>query len=132
MRNELAEAKSESIEKCGTQSGINERLKEQDNTILELKNDQLNLQLVNQQLLKEKEALNLKLNECGLQIHLLKQDIAKRDQFIEQLKQDINILVDEREKTKYVRQQVKQVSDTLEFVQEKEVCFVWLLFNTKF
>ncbi len=120
LRNELNLIKSETMHKNGIQSGLKTRLAEQDNTILELKDEQLNMHLVNQQLLKEKEDLNFKLNERILQINQLKQEICKRDDYIDTLKLEINNLLNEKEHTNFVRQQVKQVSDTLEYVQEKE------------
>lgn len=120
LRNELNQIKSEKIHKTGINSGLKSRIDEQDNTILELKDEQLNLHLINQQLSKEREDLSLKLNERMLQINQLKQEINKRDDYIDKLKVEISTLICEKEKAQSVRQQVKKMTDTLDYVQEKE------------
>ena len=107
LRYELNNAKSNNLHSNGTHSGLKQRLDEQDNTILEMKNENLNLILVNQQLVKSKEEMNSKMDEHLDKIKSLEYELAKRDDLIAKLKLD--------------SKKVKQVSETLEIVQEKKV-----------
>lgn len=127
MRNELNAIKCETVNKNGIQSGLKTRISEQNNTILEMKNEQINLQLANEKLSKERDELNQQLGVYLVQLNNLRNEILLKDTVIDKLKIDINELRKEREQVKLVKQQVKQVSDTLDIVQEKEVLF-YILF----
>jgi hypothetical protein len=85
-----------------------------------MKNEQLNLNIHNQQLLKEKEQMSKKLMDCQNQMNKMKQEMLLRDDLMERLKAELDELHKEREQTRFVCQQVKQVNETLEIVQEKE------------
>ena len=52
LRNELNHTKSESMHSAGIHSGLKSRVNEQDNTILEMKKEQINMHMHNQQLEK--------------------------------------------------------------------------------
>lgn len=121
LKAELNQFKSEQMNKTGVQSGLKSRICEQNNTILEMKNEKINLQLNNEQLTNEKENLNEQLGQYLMQIGQFKQEMMQKDNVIERLRADICELKKEKEQVKLVKQQVKQVSDTLEIVQEKEV-----------
>ncbi len=130
LRTELNQAKSESMNKVGVECGLKQRLNEQDNSILEMKNEQLNLNIHNQQLLKEKEQMSKKLMECQNQMNKMRQDMLSRDDLIERLKAELDELHKEREQTRFVCEQVKQVNDTLEIVQEKENALCHMIAST--
>ena len=109
LRCELNSAKSNNLHSSGTNSGLKQRLDEQDNTILEMKNENLNLMLINQQLVKNKEEMKAKMDEQQERIKSLEYELTKRDDLITKLKVD--------------NKKVKQVSETLDIVQEKKVAF---------
>ena len=109
LRNGLNDAKSDTLYSNGNYTGLKQRLTDQDNTILELKNENLNLILLNQQLVKSKEEMSTKMEETSIQIKKLECEVAKRDDIIVKLKLE--------------NKKVKQVSETLEIVQEKKVIF---------
>ena len=121
LRNELNSAKSDNMQTSGMQSGLRHRLVEQDNTILEIKSENLNLMLMNQQLVKGKDEMSVKLEEQAAQIKRLEAELAKRDDLIVKVKMENKSLAKENENAKYVSQQVKHVTETLDIVQEKEV-----------
>ena len=130
LRNELNQTKADALNKNGLHSGLKHRLTEQDNTILEMKNEHINLHLYNQQLVQSKEDLSTKLDEGLKQISLLKSDLSKKDELIDKMRLEINDLLLEKEQAKYMRQQVKQVTDTLEIVQEKEQALSEMIAST--
>lgn len=131
LKNELSQFKTDNLNKNGIQSGLKTRINEQNNTILEMKNEQLNLQLNAQNLSKEKDDLKNQLNSCQEQIHSLKNELENKDKLIEKFKNEIRDLTREKEEqSKIIRQQVKQVSDTLDVVQEKEHTLSGMIANT--
>ena len=107
LRYDLNGAKSNNLHSSGTYIGLKQRIDEQDNTILEMKNENLNLILINQQLMKSKEEMSAKMDEHIDRIKSLEQELIKRDDLIVKFKLD--------------SKKVKQVSETLEIVQEKKV-----------
>lgn len=120
LRNELNYYKNEALNKNGIQSGLKTRIGEQDNTILEMKNEQLNLQLSNQNLLKEKDDFKDQVDACLSQINQLKTELSSKDATIERIKFEMREMLREKnEQKQLVRQQVKHVTETLEIAQEK-------------
>jgi len=63
LKQELSYAKNESVHLSGLQSGIQTRLNEQDNAILKLKSEILQLNLLNEQLINDKNDLIENLDE---------------------------------------------------------------------
>lgn len=122
LRNELNHAKSESMHSAGVHSGLKSRVNEQDNTILEMKKEQLNLHMINQQLEKEKEELMRKLDERAHLINRLKHELNCKNEQMDNMRADIISLTREKEEqAKYVKHQdrvVKTVTSVIEKVQE--------------
>lgn len=130
LKNELSQFKTDNLNKNGIQSGLKSRISEQNDTILEMKNEQLNLQLSAQNLSKEKDDLKNQLNCCQTQIESFKTQLENRDNLIEKLKAQISDLTKEKEEqSKIIKQQVKQVSDSLDVVQEKEHALSGMIAN---
>ena len=120
LKQELSYAKNESVHLNGLQSGIQSRLNEQDNSILKLKSEILQLNLLNEQLINDKNDLIGKLDERTRSINELKTELNGRNSTIDKLKSEISSVEKEREQNKYLKQQVKNFTDTLQMVKEKE------------
>ena len=122
LRNDLNHAKSESMHSAGVHSGLKSRVNEQDNTILEMKKDQLNLHMINQQLEKEKEELMRKLDERAHLINRLQNELNCKNQQMDHMRGDIiNLTREKEEQAKFVKHQdrvVKTVTSVIEKVQE--------------
>ena len=80
------------MHKVGVQSGLKFRLTEQDNTILEMKNEHLNLHMSNQQLIKEVENFRSQYQEQLNATNNLKRDLVMRDELIEKMRMELNTL----------------------------------------
>lgn len=63
LKQELSHTKNESVQISGMQTGLQARLNEQNNTILQMKSELLQANLMNEQLNKEKNDLISKLEE---------------------------------------------------------------------
>lgn len=74
-----------SMHQVGEDKGLKTRLNEQDNTILEMKTEQLNMHLSNQQLLQENEALKYEFKKQLNQINDLKFKLLNREELIESM-----------------------------------------------
>ena len=122
LRNDLNHAKSESMHSAGVHSGLKSRVNEQDNTILEMKKEQLNLHMINQQLEKEKEELMRKLDERAHLINRLQNELNCKNQQMDHMRADIiNLTREKEEQAKFVKHQdrvVKTVTSVIEKVQE--------------
>jgi hypothetical protein len=120
LREELKQAKCENMNTNGTQSGLKHRVHEQDNAILELKNELLGSHLLTESIRKEKEQLE---REC----ENYKREIIVRDQMITQLRDELN---ESHKENEQLKQQLRQFSHTLDIVQQKEVRmnFFFLIF----
>ena len=126
LKSELNQTKSESMNNYGMQSGLKSRLTELDNNILEMKSEQINLQLTNQQLVNEKEKLLNLLEQQANDINKLKNELTIRDEMIDKLKIEMNSLV----KTNLLKKQIKNIAD-IEEIQEKESVISGLIANRK-
>ena len=80
------------MHKVGVQSGLKFRLTEQDNTILEMKNEHLNMHMSNQQLIKEVETFRSQYQEQLNATNNLKRDLVMRDELIEKMRMELNTL----------------------------------------
>lgn len=121
LKQELSYAKNESVHLNGLQTGLQKRLVEQDNTILEMKSEILKLNLANEQLNNDKNDLIVRLDDRTRIINELKTELNSRNSTIDRLKADVASVDKEREQNKYLKQQVKNFTDTLQMVKEKEV-----------
>lgn len=121
LRRDLNQTRGEQVNKTGVQSGLRIRINEQDNTILEMKNEKINLQLSNEQLENERAKLQEQLVTVNRQLEQIRVDVQHKDALIERLGIEIEGLKRERDEMRLVKQQVKRVSEALEIVQEKEV-----------
>ena len=126
LRSELNHTKSESMNNYGAQSGLKSRLNELDNSMLEMKNEQINLQLNNQQLIKEKDKFISLLDLQGVEINNLKSELVNRDEIIDKMKLEMNSLL----KTDLLKKQIKNIAD-IEEIQEKESVLSGLIANRK-
>ncbi len=126
LRSELNQTKCESMNNCGLQNGLKSRLTELDNSMLEMKSEQLNLQLSNQHLLKEKEKCISLLDLQVAEINKLKAELIARDETIDKMKLEMNSLL----KTDLLKKQMKNIAD-IEEIQEKESVLSGLIANRK-
>ena len=78
------------MQKIGEGRGLKSRLNEQDNTILEMKTEQLNLHLKNEQFLQEIDEFKSLYQEQLNLINSLKSELHARDELIEKFKQEIS------------------------------------------
>ena len=131
LRNELNQFKSEHMHKVGVQSGLKSRVNEQDKTILEMKNEQLNLHLSNQHLLKEIDEYKLKYEDYLNQTKHLRKELTNRDEQIDRLKTEINEMVKEKEEENVFLNKIKNYTESLGTVNDKEVLFNFFLINFK-
>lgn len=126
LRNELNETKSESMNNYGMQSGLRARLTELDQNLIDMKNEHINLQLHNQQLLKEKEKYITLFDLNTIEMNKLKADLCLHDETIDKLKMEMNSLL----KTDLLRKQIKNIAD-IEEIKEKESVISGLIANRK-
>ncbi len=77
------------MQKIGEGRGLKSRLNEQDNTILEMKTEQLNLHLKNEQFLQEIDEFKSLYQEQLNLTNSLKSELHARDELIEKFKQEI-------------------------------------------
>ena len=92
LRTEISQAKSELMNRNGMQSGLKTRINEQNNTILEMKNEELKLNLNYEKVCKENEELNTEIGKCLNEIARLKNDLLVRDDFIGKMKAELTDL----------------------------------------
>jgi hypothetical protein len=90
LRGELNKNNFVSMHQVGEGIGLKTRLNEQDNTILEMKTEQLNMHLTNQQLLQENEALRVEFQKQSKLMNELKFKVFSKDEIIESLKADMS------------------------------------------
>ena len=86
------------MHKVGEGRGLKSRVNEQDNTILEMKNEHLNLHLTNQQLIQETTNFKTQFEEQLDVNRTLKKYLAIKDEAIEKLKQQMSSMADEKKK----------------------------------
>ncbi len=72
FKQELSAIKNESMQINGVQCGLQIRLNEQDNIVLQMKSEILQLNITNEQITKEKNDLHQKLEEKNRHINELK------------------------------------------------------------
>ncbi len=78
MRQELSYSKNESVHVNGLQCGLQTRLNDQDNTILQMKSEILQLSMTNEQLNKEKNDLIVKIDDRTRMVNELKVNIKQK------------------------------------------------------
>lgn len=96
LREELNQNNYLSLHQVGEGKGLKTRLNEQNNTILEMKTEQLDSQLANQKLLKENDELK---NQYQNQLDLtnsLKEKILYKDEAIRKLESEIRAILIEK------------------------------------
>lgn len=98
LRVELNQHNFVSMHKVGEGRGLKTRVNEQDNTILEMKNEHLNLHLTNQQLIQEINNFKAQFEEQIDVNKTLKKNLALKDEAIEKLKQQMGSVADEKKK----------------------------------
>jgi len=127
LKQELSSAKNENRQMTGVHSGLQTRMSDQDNTILTMKSEILQLNLSNEQLNKEKADFVGRLDEKNRMINDLKSELSSKNSTIDKMKNEIAHLTKEKEHAKYLKQQVKSFTDTLQIVKEKESTIAGLI-----
>ncbi|CAH1796809.1 unnamed protein product [Owenia fusiformis] len=109
LREELSKVKTDCMELQGTKSGLQQRLSEQESSLLQMKAEMLRLGFTQENLESEKIELQKRLNEKDKQISELKKQVHQRDIHLQQSQANDNL-----------RSQVHQLNSKLRHVGESE------------
>jgi hypothetical protein len=91
LRTELSQAKTELMNRNGMQSGLRTRLNEQNNTILEMKNEELKLNLNFEKLNKEKIEMQTQLDKQMNELYNLRTELSKKDLEINKMRNQLEL-----------------------------------------
>lgn len=121
LREELSKAKNECMQLQGTKAGLQQRLTEQENALLQMKAEMLRIGFTQQNLETERNDLQKKLNERDKHMENLKREIIQRDTFIQKLQSDLDYHRQEQHSaTKGLRTQIQDLNNKLLRVGETE------------
>lgn len=124
LKFELLETRSEQVKKIDVITGLRKHLNEKKKTIFDMKKDQIDTLLKNEQLENEKAKLINNLNVLSSIYSESQSKLKQKDDLVEQLRVEIQKLKRERDQIKMIEKEFSSVSDTLDNFQKKEVSYI--------
>ncbi|XP_052063457.1 dixin-like isoform X1 [Mytilus californianus] len=120
LREDLSRTKNDCMHLQGKKSGLQQRMADQEEQLSQLRAELLRRDFENQSLESEKGELKMKVYDRDKTISDLRKEIIRRDQKVDQLQNNIQLTIQEKESvTRALKQQISDLHERLRLVGER-------------
>ncbi|VDI71983.1 Hypothetical predicted protein [Mytilus galloprovincialis] len=120
LREDLSRTKNDCMHLQGKKSGLQQRMADQEEQLSQLRAELLRRDFEKQSLESEKGELKMKVYDRDKTISDLRKEIVRRDQKVDQLQNNIQLTIQEKESvTRALKQQISDLHERLRLVGER-------------